>query len=127
MRCCQGASAALIPPGLGWMTSPSPALGAEEKPQSHEFHLHPHYRAPRRLDAVLLKAKAGTDQFVTEKYAAEIQAILDRWTAGLLDSPDNLTAIQNVIGPNFAAASGEGFISSGLTVRAGCLHQNPLG
>jgi tetratricopeptide (TPR) repeat protein len=105
MRCCQGASAALIPPGLGWMTSPSRALGAEEKPQSLEFHLHPHYRAPRRLDAILLKAKAGTDQFVTEKYADEIQAILDRWTAGLLDSPDNLAAIQNVIGPNFAVAS----------------------
>src|ERR1700687_4946733 len=78
IRCCQGASAALIPAGLrglGW-----PSLydfeSAGENPSSREFYLHPHYRMPRPLDALLLKTQASLDDFVTEKYADQIAAIL---------------------------------------------------
>ena len=46
IRCCQGASAALIPAGLhglGWPSLYGFASTGEEL-SGGEFHLHPHYR-----------------------------------------------------------------------------------
>jgi tetratricopeptide (TPR) repeat protein len=107
VRCCQGASAALIPVslrGLGF-----PALNgygfADSDLATSEFHLHPHYRMPRPLDALLLKTKAGLDDFVTEKYADEIAAILCQWSSGLLKSPADLASIEHSLLPNFLGSS----------------------
>ncbi|HKC01199.1 MAG TPA: FG-GAP-like repeat-containing protein [Terriglobales bacterium] len=107
IRFCQGASAALIPAGLrglGW-----PSLysfdSAEGEYSSREFQLHPHYRMPRPLDALLLKTQAGLDDFVTEKYADQISAILAQWSSGLLRSPQDLSAVERVLLPNFAGSS----------------------
>ncbi|MBZ5571050.1 MAG: hypothetical protein LAO09_04125, partial [Acidobacteriia bacterium] len=64
----------LIPAGLrGLALPPSPDA---------TFHLHPHYRAQRPLDATLLKTRAGLDEFITEKYADQIAATLAEWSAG---------------------------------------------
>src|SRR5258706_15092329 len=80
IRFCQGASAALIPAGLrglGW-----PSLysfdSAEGEYSSREFQLHPHYRMPRPLDALLLKTQAGLHDFFTEKNADQISTILSQ-------------------------------------------------
>jgi tetratricopeptide (TPR) repeat protein/peroxiredoxin len=107
IRCCQGVSAALIPAGLygrGW-----PSLfifdGKSADLSSPEFHLHPRYRMPRPLDALLLKTQAGLDDFVTEKYADEIAAILERWSSGLLRSPQDTNTFQQVLLPSFSGAS----------------------
>src|ERR1700687_5366731 len=107
IRCCQGASAALIPAGLrglGW-----PSLydfdSPGENPSGSEFHLHPHYRMPSPLDALLLKTQAGLDDFVTEKYADEIAAILAQWSLSLLQSPQDVSAIEKVLLPNFSGSS----------------------
>ncbi len=86
---CQGAGATLIPASLWGSTfldfrsldSRSERAGGEE------FYLHPHYRAERPLDAVLRKAQAGLDDFITEKYSDQIAAILARWSVSLLQSP----------------------------------------
>jgi len=107
IRFCQGASAALIPAGLrglGWPTlyGFDPADAASS---NGEFHLHPHYRMPRPLDALLLKTQAGLDDFVTEKYADQIAAILAQWSTGLLLSPQNLSAVEKVLLPNFSGTS----------------------
>jgi tetratricopeptide (TPR) repeat protein/peroxiredoxin len=112
IRCCQGASAALIPAGLfsdgrhglGW-----PSLYGFEPAgtdlSTGEFHLHPHYRMARPLDALLLKTQAGLDDFVTEKYADEIAAILAKWSSSLLQSPQDVTAVEKVLAPNFSGPS----------------------
>src|SRR5271155_4239128 len=112
IRCCQGASAALIPAGLfsdgrhglGW-----PSFygfePADTDLSTGEFHLHPHYRMARPLDALLLKTQAGLDDFVTEKYANEIAAILAQWSSGLLQSPQDVSPIARVLLPNFSGAS----------------------
>src|SRR5216683_1504679 len=107
IRFCQGASAALIPAGLrgfGW-----PTLygfdAADGASSSREFHLHPHYRMPRPLDALLLKTQAGLDDFVTEKYADQIAAILAQWSSDLLRSPKDMSAIEKVLLPNFSGTS----------------------
>ena len=105
IRCCQTASAALIPAGLGRFALPLYGFASDvDRPSSGEFYLHPHYRAPLPLDALLLKAQAGLDDFVTEIYADQISAILAQWSSGLLQSPQNIGAIEKVLAPNFAAA-----------------------
>ena len=70
-----------------------------------EFYLHPHYRSPTTLDATLLKAKAGTDEFINEKYAERIAATLAEWSAKLLRFPQDTTAIQRVLAAEFLASS----------------------
>jgi tetratricopeptide (TPR) repeat protein len=106
IRCCQGASAALIPAGLrgiGWPSLYGVDSGTDLS--SREFHLHPHYRMPRPLDALLLKTQAGLDDFVTEQYADQIAAILAQWSSGLLQSPQDVGAVENVLLPNFSGCS----------------------
>ena len=107
IRFCQGASAALLPAGLRGLGFPS-LYGfdsAEADLSTSEFHLHPHYRTPRPLDALLLKTQAGLDDFVTERYADQIAAILAQWSSGLQQSPQDLSAIEKVFLPNFSGAS----------------------
>ena len=60
---------------------------------------------PRPLDALLLKTQAGLDDFVTEKYADEIAAIFAQWSSGLLQSPQNIEAIEEALAPNFTGSS----------------------
>jgi len=60
---------------------------------------------PRPIDALLLKTQAGLDDFVTEKYADEIAAILAQWSFGLLQSPQNVKAIERVLAPAFSGSS----------------------
>jgi tetratricopeptide (TPR) repeat protein/peroxiredoxin len=107
IQCCQGASSALIPAGLhglGW-----PSLygfdSAEHDLSKGEFHLHPHYRMPRPLDALLLKTQADLDDFVAEQYADQIAAILAQWSSGLLQSPQDVSAVEKVLLPNFSGSS----------------------
>jgi Flp pilus assembly protein TadD/peroxiredoxin len=70
-----------------------------------EFHLHPHYRAKLPLEATLLKVRAGSDDFVTEKYADEIGVILSEWSAGLLKSLQQVQLIEKVLASNFLGTS----------------------
>src|SRR6202167_6350282 len=107
IRCCQGASVALVPAGLhgrGWL-SLDPADSPDPNFAGCEFQLHPHYRMARPLDSLLRKTKAGLDDFVTEQYADGIAALLAEWTSGLLESPQNVGAIAKGLTPNFAGAS----------------------
>ena len=107
IRCCQGASAALVPANLQGLAFPfannldsSSVLGPPGG-----FHLRPHYRTPRPLDALLAKTKAGLDDFLTEKYADDIAAVLATWSASLLQSPQDVQAIRKVVAPNFSGTS----------------------
>lgn len=70
-----------------------------------EFHLHPHYRTPRPLDATLLKVQAGLDDFVTEKYADQIATILAEWSSSLLRSPQEVNTIDRVLTTGFLGTS----------------------
>jgi Flp pilus assembly protein TadD/peroxiredoxin len=107
IRCYQGGAAALIPAGLtglGWPLLRAPDSTDKEQ-ASGEFYLHPHYRTPRPLDALLLKTQAGLDDFVTEKYADEIAAILTRWSSSLLQSSSDVSGIEKTLAPDFSGSS----------------------
>ncbi len=98
---------AMVPVGLRGITFP--LIISFDSPPAHipddEFHLHPHYRTQRPLDATLLKVQAGFDDFVTEKYHDQIAAILAEWSSSLLRSPQEVRAIEGVLAPEFLASS----------------------
>ncbi|MGB6264630.1 MAG: hypothetical protein WBF56_02725, partial [Candidatus Acidiferrales bacterium] len=57
---CQAASLAFLPSGLGFAPF-SPILSRQSISSPGEFHVHPRYREPRALDAMLAKLPAGSD------------------------------------------------------------------
>jgi tetratricopeptide (TPR) repeat protein len=103
VRCGQGASAGLIPGSLRDLALAFDSRNALALESG--FHLHPHYRAKLPLDATLLKVQAGFDDFVTEKYANEVAAILGQWRADLLQSPQQVQAIEKVLTADFVGSS----------------------
>src|SRR6266404_5346896 len=48
-----------------------------------DFRLTPHYPAKSTLEDVLRLVAPGADEFVTEKYAFEITALLNEWSNAL--------------------------------------------
>ena len=52
---------------------------------------------------MLLKTQAGSDQFITEKYAEHISSIFEAWSASLRQSPQDLRVIEKLLAPNFSA------------------------
>ena len=103
IRCCQSASVALVPSKLRGVVFPfanDPDSSSTFAPAG-DFHLHPRYRTPRPLDALLVKTKAGLDDFITEKYADDIAAILAAWSASLEQSPQDVQAIAKVLALTF--------------------------
>ncbi len=103
VRFSQAAGATLVPASLWRLALPARSLGSRNEPAG--FHLHPHYRSERPLDATLLKVQSGLDDFITEKYADQIAAMLAEWSAGLLQSPREVQAIAKTCAAEFAAAS----------------------
>ena len=96
----------MVPAGLRGFAFPSSfPIDFSVPPSSGEFHLHPHYRAQRPLDGLLLKTQAGLDEFVTEKYHDQIAAILAEWSSNLLRSPQDVEAIRTVLTPDFSGSS----------------------
>jgi tetratricopeptide (TPR) repeat protein len=120
LRSFQGASLAFLPAGLG-LPSLDPLASQESPSASSEFHVHPHYRTPRDLDAVLRKVQTGFDDFVAEKYHDQIAAVLREWSAALLKSPQQVAAFEKGMTANFAGTSPEPSASEPL--RAGSLLQ----
>jgi tetratricopeptide (TPR) repeat protein len=104
IRFCQGAGATLIPASL-WGFRGRSLFDQGSSPPAAEFHLQPQYRAQRPLDTALLKVQAGLDDFITEKYADQIAAILAGWSASLLQSPDDTQAIAKALSADFSGAS----------------------
>jgi tetratricopeptide (TPR) repeat protein len=109
IRFCQGAAAGLVPASLWGLTLPAVHASASSNEEvvapAAGFHLHPHYRSERPLDATLLKVQAGLDDFITEKVADLIAAILAQWSASLLQSPQETRAITRDLAADFSAVS----------------------
>jgi tetratricopeptide (TPR) repeat protein/peroxiredoxin len=54
---------------------------------------------------LLLKTQPGLDNFVTEKYADQIAAILSQWSTGLLQSAQDLQAVEKSLAAGFSGSS----------------------
>jgi tetratricopeptide (TPR) repeat protein len=96
----------VVPASLRGLAFPSnPSFDSSTPSSDGEFRLHPHYVAQRPLDAILLKSDAGLDDFVSEKYHDRIAAILAKWRSGLLRSPQEVEAVEDILTADFAASS----------------------
>jgi len=117
---CQGASLAFLPAGLGFspLRSCFPVQGPIPSVQTrNEFHVHPHYREPLALEAMLAKVRSGSDAFVTEKYQDRVAATLRDWSKQLLESPLKTEAVEKAMTPDFLGASPKA--AESRTLRAG--------
>lgn len=98
---CVPARLLVLFPELG-RTSPvseqisSPAL---------DFRLTPHYPAASPFDAIISKVEAGKDEFITEKYAEEIEKALGVWGESLRRTPPDIRAIAGLLTVSLSAAS----------------------
>ncbi|MGA2021823.1 MAG: VCBS repeat-containing protein, partial [Candidatus Sulfotelmatobacter sp.] len=96
----------MVPASLRGLAFPSnPSFDSSMLSSDGEFRMQPHYVTQRPLDAILLKADAGLDDFVSEKYHDKIAAILAKWSSGLLRSPKEVGAVENTLTADFAASS----------------------
>ncbi len=66
--------------------------------------LHPAYRVERPLDSLLLKTRAGLDEFITEQYHDQIASVLARWSASLVASTQNVRTVEAVLTENFSGS-----------------------
>ena len=105
IRFCQGVGATLIPSRLWGLPLPGVEAARGREVPGARFHLKPHYRSDRPLDATLLKVQAGSDEFVTEKYAEQVGAVLAEWSEELLKSPGTTKAMVKALADDFTGAS----------------------
>ena len=79
--------------------------GFRQTPQLSDIRFTPHYPSPSPLADILAQVPPGMDGFVTEKYAAEIETLLKRWSQELKVSPLKHTALLDVLHPAIEASS----------------------
>ena len=93
---------------------PSPLSGLatifENNPQAppehaSELRFTPHYPAKSSLDDLLRLVPTGADEYVTEKYAAQIGACLTEWSVALKAAPPALDVLARFVHSAMAANS----------------------
>ena len=90
--------------GLPFLMEPSAASYHPPLPLA-EYRLTPSYPAKSPLEDVLRRVAPGTDEFVTEKYASEIEPLLDEWSRALKASVDDLSPLMRFLDPSIEASS----------------------
>jgi Flp pilus assembly protein TadD/peroxiredoxin len=69
-----------------------------------DIRLTPHYPSPSPIADILRLVQPGSDDYITEKYAIEIEAILRQWGEDLRISRSNHAALAKVVGPSIQAS-----------------------
>jgi tetratricopeptide (TPR) repeat protein len=70
-----------------------------------DVRLTPHYPAKSPLTDVLRLVAPGSDEYITEKYAFEIESLLNQWSQALKESVHTLTILAQSIDPSIEASS----------------------
>jgi tetratricopeptide (TPR) repeat protein/peroxiredoxin len=70
-----------------------------------DVRLTPHYPAQSPLADVLRLAAPGSDEYITEKYAFEIEALLKRWSESLKASVRDVAVLATFLDPLIEAPS----------------------
>jgi Flp pilus assembly protein TadD/peroxiredoxin len=103
LRGMRWAPVVLLPAPLraaGWART-FPVIGTvtDELPAHDEFRYAPEYPTKSPLDELLRLVPPGGDEFITEKYAFEIQANLDQWAKALRIELPALDVIRDFVDP----------------------------
>jgi hypothetical protein len=87
-------------------TSSPCILGEQELPFLFTaYRLTPHYPVKSPVDDLLRYVVPGSDEYVSERYAAEIARLLDQWGQELRSGVRSLNAPANFLAASFKAAS----------------------
>jgi Flp pilus assembly protein TadD/peroxiredoxin len=78
---------------LGWPSSFSPQNSISQEFLFADLRVTPHYPASNPLDEVLRQVIPGGDEYLTEKYAFEILAVLDEWSKAMKAAHPALGAV----------------------------------
>src|SRR5579859_104776 len=70
-----------------------------------DLRLTPHYPVKSPLADVLALVVPGSDEYVSEKYASEIDATLKQWSAALQQSVSDLSVLATFLDPSIQASS----------------------
>src|SRR5947209_13154024 len=105
VRLCRGTAAAFIASPVWEIPCVADATRTSGFPEGGGFVLRPRYRSERPLDAMLLKVPAGSDRFISEKYAEEIATVLGEWSAALLRTPRSAHVIRASLSRDFRGPS----------------------
>lgn len=83
----------------------APGMPGEQGPSLPfaDFRLTPHYPAKSPLDDLLRYVEPGTDEYVTEKYAAEIARHLEEWGQELRSGPSPLNVLAKLLDASLKA------------------------
>lgn len=73
-------------------------------PSFSDVRLHPHYPKPSPLANLLRLVPPGSDSYVTEKYAYEIQSLLNQWGRSLKHSIRDMAALAGFIDSTIVAS-----------------------
>jgi tetratricopeptide (TPR) repeat protein/peroxiredoxin len=104
LQYCQAAPLVFLPAGLHFPAC-LPFVADENSASPLTLQLHPEYRVKRGMDSILRKVPAGLDEFVTEKYQDEVEALLREWSSRLLQSTQDVAALRKVLTENFLGTS----------------------
>jgi len=88
--------------------SPEMLAGPDSSFPLSDFRLTPHYPVKSPLDDVLRYIPPGSDEFVMEKYAAEIAQHLEEWARELRSNPAGLTALAKLLDVSLRASALDG-------------------
>ena len=90
--------------GFGFWFGFPPILTTENRafPLS-DARLIPHYPARSPLEDVLRRVVPGSDEYVTEKYAFEIEVLLQQWSRTLKASAADFSALAELLNPAIEA------------------------
>jgi tetratricopeptide (TPR) repeat protein len=70
-----------------------------------DVRLTPHYPLESPLADIFRRVPPGSDEYITEKYAFEIEDLLRRWGAALIASPQALRSAADFLSPALQASS----------------------
>ncbi len=70
-----------------------------------DIRLRPHYPARSPFAEILRLVAPGSDQYVVEKYAVEIESVLAKWGQAIKASAPDLSALAGILSPLLEASS----------------------
>src|ERR1700758_97849 len=70
-----------------------------------DVRLTPHYPSPSPLTDVMRLVAPGSDDYIAEKYAFEIEAILNKWGEDLKASPGKPSTLANFLSVSIQGCS----------------------
>lgn len=81
------------------------ATGNNPPPAFADVRLTPHYPLQSPLADLFRRVPPGSDEYITEKYAVEIESVLRRWGRELRTSPQNIRSVADFLSTSLQASS----------------------